>query len=185
MSTPYITFDVDAHVEESVDTWKHLDEKFDRRRPIPVTLEGQPALLGQNAFWLIDGAVVPRTAGERTVALRHADQLAPCPRKALRHRQSRIDRRRGEDCMTWIASVSKRKSSTRRCSTPRYRRISNLSTLLCRAYNTWIAEACAQSHGRLRWNAMLRLTHIPECHRRVAPGCRPRCCGCGDPRYGR
>src|SRR5205807_1584217 len=31
---------------------------------------------------------------------------------------------------------------------------------LCRAYNTWIAEVSAQSHGRLRWNAMLRLTHI-------------------------
>jgi len=64
VNTPFITFDVDAHVEESADTWKYLDEKFVRRRPVPVTLEEQPALLGQNAFWLIDGAVVPRTAGK-------------------------------------------------------------------------------------------------------------------------
>jgi hypothetical protein len=59
-----IAFDVDAHVEESVDTWKYLDQKFARRRPVPVTLEEQPALLGQNSFWLIDGAVVPRTSGK-------------------------------------------------------------------------------------------------------------------------
>ena len=59
-----MTFDVDSHVEESAQTWKYLDEKFSRRRPIAVTLEEQPALLGQNAFWLIDGAVVPRTSGK-------------------------------------------------------------------------------------------------------------------------
>jgi hypothetical protein len=28
-----MTFDADAHVEESAQTWKHLDEKFARRRP--------------------------------------------------------------------------------------------------------------------------------------------------------
>ena len=59
-----MTFDADSHVEESAQTWKHLDEKFARRRPIPITLEDQPALLGQNSFWLIDGAVVPRTSGK-------------------------------------------------------------------------------------------------------------------------
>jgi hypothetical protein len=59
-----MNFDVDAHVEESVETWKYLDEKFARRRPVPITLEDQPALLGQNSFWLIDGAVVPRTSGK-------------------------------------------------------------------------------------------------------------------------
>ena len=33
---------------------------------------------------------------------------------------------------------------------------------LCRAYNSWIHEVCEQSSGRLRWNAMLRLTHIDK-----------------------
>ncbi|HEY3167363.1 MAG TPA: amidohydrolase family protein, partial [Candidatus Binatia bacterium] len=33
---------------------------------------------------------------------------------------------------------------------------------LCRAYNTWVHEICEQSSGRLRWNAMLRLTHIEK-----------------------
>jgi hypothetical protein len=39
-----MTFDADSHVEESAETWKYLDEKFARRRPIPITLEDQPAL---------------------------------------------------------------------------------------------------------------------------------------------
>src|ERR1051325_4816425 len=38
------TFDVDSHVEESVETWKYLEERFARRRPVPITLEDQPAL---------------------------------------------------------------------------------------------------------------------------------------------
>jgi hypothetical protein len=59
-----MTFDADSHVEESAQTWKYLDEKFARRRPVPITLEDQPAVLGQNSFWLIDGAVVPRTSGK-------------------------------------------------------------------------------------------------------------------------
>ena len=48
-----MTFDADSHVEESAQTWKHLDEKFARRRSIPITLEDQPALLRQNSFYVI------------------------------------------------------------------------------------------------------------------------------------
>ncbi|HEX7228564.1 MAG TPA: hypothetical protein VF353_12395, partial [Candidatus Binatia bacterium] len=58
-----MTFDADSHVEESPQTWKYLEEKFARRRPIPITLEDQPALFGENSFF-IDGAVVPRTSGK-------------------------------------------------------------------------------------------------------------------------
>ena len=75
-------FDADAHVEESTETWKYLDEKFSRRRPVPVTLEDQPALLGQNSFWLIDGAVVPRTSGKGCLCSARP-HVAPCPREVL------------------------------------------------------------------------------------------------------
>ena len=34
-----MTFGVDSHVEESLDTWKYLEEKFAGRRPIPLTVE--------------------------------------------------------------------------------------------------------------------------------------------------
>ena len=71
-----MTFDADSHVEESLQTWKYLEEKFARRRPIPVTLEDQPAPLGQNSFWLIDGAVVPRTSGKDCRCSGHPRPLA-------------------------------------------------------------------------------------------------------------
>ena len=48
---------IDAHVEEGVETWDHLDEKFCDRRPIPVLLEGdeyRPIYGDVNAYWLID-----------------------------------------------------------------------------------------------------------------------------------
>jgi len=34
-----MTFDADPYVEESAQTWKYLDEKFARRRPIPIALK--------------------------------------------------------------------------------------------------------------------------------------------------
>ena len=36
---------------------------------------------------------------------------------------------------------------------------------LCPAYNSWIAEVCGQTGGRLRWNAMVRLTDVESAAR--------------------
>jgi predicted TIM-barrel fold metal-dependent hydrolase len=159
VNTASITFDVDAHVEESVDTWNHLDKKFSRRQPIPVTLEGQSALLGQNAFWLIDGAVIPRTAGKglslfgTPTSSRHARgkpfTIASQELTDVHARLSDLDR---FDIETQIVNSTLLNATL----SPDV----EFEHALCRAYNTWIAETCAQSHGRLRWNAMLRLTQV-------------------------
>jgi hypothetical protein len=81
-----MTFDADSHVEESPQTWKHLEEKFARRRPIPITLEDQSALLEQNSFWLTDGAVVPAHKRQRIVAVWHTDHVSPRFGKTFFHR---------------------------------------------------------------------------------------------------
>jgi hypothetical protein len=57
-------FDADAHVEESEDTWRYLAPEYAARRPVPVNLEDRRELCGQNSFWLIDGAVLPRVRGK-------------------------------------------------------------------------------------------------------------------------
>jgi hypothetical protein len=121
-------FDADAHVEESTETWKYLDETFSRRRPVPVTLEDQPALLGQNSFWLIDGAVVPRTSGKglslfgTPTTSRHAQEKpVSIGSQELTDIEARI---RDLD-----SSGLKRKLSTLLYSTQRSRQISNSNTL--------------------------------------------------------
>jgi uncharacterized protein len=159
VNTPSTTFDVDAHVEESVDTWKYLDQKYTRRRPIPVTLEGEPALLGQNAFWLIDGAVVPRTTGKGlslfgTPTTSHHARRKPFAVASqeltdIQERLSDLDRFGIETQLINSTLLNATLSPD-----------IEFEHALCRAYNTWIADACVRSRGRLRWNAMVRLTHI-------------------------
>ena len=156
-----MTFDADSHVEESAQTWKYLDEKFVRRRPIPITLEDQPALLGQNSFWLIDGAVVPRTSGKGLSLFG-----TPATSRHAREKPFSIGSQELTDVDARIRDLDKFGIHTQ---------IINSTLLnatlspdidfeygLCRAYNTWVHEICEQSSGRLRWNAMLRLTHIEK-----------------------
>ncbi len=159
MNTASTTFDVDAHVEESVHTWKYLDEKYARRRPIPVTLEGEPALLGQNAFWLIDGAVVPRTAGKGLSLFG-----TPTTSQHARRKPFAIASQELTDIEERLRDLDRFGIETQLINSTLLNATLSpdieFEHALCRAYNTWIAEACARSRDRLRWNAMVRLTHI-------------------------
>jgi len=154
-----MTFDADSHVEESAQTWKYLDEKFARRRPIPITLEDQPALLGQNSFWLIDGAVVPRTSGKglslfgTPVTSRHALEK---PFSIGSQELTDIDARIRDLDKFGIDTQIINSTLLNATLSPDI----EFEYALCRAYNSWVHETCEQSSGRLRWNAMLRLTDI-------------------------
>jgi uncharacterized protein len=156
---PMMTFDADAHVEESVATWKYLDKKFDRRRPIPVTLDGQPAMLGQNSFWLIDGGVVPRTSGKGL-------SLFGTPTSSL-HAQAKpfsIASQELSDIGARLRDMDRFGIETQIVNSTLLNATLSpdleFEHALSRAYNSWIADVCAQGRGRLRWNAMIRLTHI-------------------------
>jgi predicted TIM-barrel fold metal-dependent hydrolase len=159
MSPNSLTFDVDAHVEESLDTWKYLDKQFERRRPIPVTLEGQSALLGQNSFWLIDGAVVPRTAGKGLSLFG-----TPTTSQHARGKPFSIASQELTDVQARLRDLDRFGIETQIINSTLLNATLSpdvaFEHALCHAYNTWIAETCVQSHGRLRWNAMLRLTQV-------------------------
>src|ERR687892_704399 len=154
-------FDADVHGEESTDTWKYLDETFSRRSPVPITLEDQPALLGQNAFWLIDGAVVPRTSGKGLSLFG-----TPATSRHAREKPFSIGSQELTDVEARIRDLDQFGIDTQIInSTLLNATLSpdiDFEYALCRAYNSWIHEICEQSSGRLRWNAMLRLTQIEK-----------------------
>jgi predicted TIM-barrel fold metal-dependent hydrolase len=156
-----MTFDADSHVEESAQTWKYLDEKFARRRPIPITLEDQPALLGQNSFWLIDGAVVPRTSGKGLSLFG-----TPATSRHAREKPFSVGSQELTDLEARIRDLDKFGIDTQIINSTLLNATLSpdieFEYALCRAYNSWIHEVCEHSFGRLRWNAMLRLTHIEK-----------------------
>ena len=177
-------FDVDAHVEESVETWKYLEPEFARRAPVPITFEDQPALIGQNSFWLIDGAVVPRTSGKGLSLFGTPTTSQHAREKPFSIGSQELTDVERDDRVISTVSASKRRLSIPPCSTRRLRRTSEFEYALCRSYNSWIAEACAHSRGT---TALER--HAPiDAHRKAVESCaglRPRRGRGGDSRDGR
>src|SRR3954451_3028111 len=55
--------DADSHVEEIEDTWRFLEPPYSERPPLVVEQRGAPGLPIQDAFWVIDGRVLPRLKG--------------------------------------------------------------------------------------------------------------------------
>ena len=163
-------FDVDAHVEEYAETWKYLDPEFARRAPVPITLEDQTALLGQNSFWLIDGAVVPRTSGKglslfgTPTTSRHAREK---PFSIGSQELTDVDARLRDLDRFGIETQIVNSTLLNATLTPDVA----FEHALCRAYNSWIHEVCSRSAGRLRWNAMLRLTDIDKAVRELRRVC--------------
>jgi uncharacterized protein len=158
MGSSMTNFDADAHVEESADTWKYLDETFSRRRPVPITLEDQPALLGQNSFWLIDGAVVPRTSGKGLSLFG-----TPATSRHAREKPFAIGSQELTDIEARLQDLDRFGIETQVVNSTLLNATLSpdiqFEHALCRAYNSWINEVCARASGRLRWNAMIRLTH--------------------------
>jgi uncharacterized protein len=154
-----LTFDTDAHVEESVSTWKHLPPEYAGRQPVPITVEDRPELCGQNAFWLVDGAVVPRVRGRGPTMFgtpttsRHAQAkpfaIASQELTEVEARLRDLDRFGIE---TQVVNSTLLNSQLTHDVEYEY--------ALCGAFNSWIAEVCGQAGGRLRWNAMIRLTDV-------------------------
>lgn len=152
-------FDADAHVEESMDTWRYLAPEYEARKPVPITLEDRAELCGQNAFWLIDGAIAPRVRGKgltlfgTPTTARHA-QAKPfaIPSQELSDPAARVADldRFGIDTQVVNGTLL----NAQLTADVAYEHA------LARAYNTWIAEKCAGTGGRLRWNAMVRLTDV-------------------------
>jgi hypothetical protein len=61
--------DADSHIEEVSEVWDHLDADYQARRPFPITVEKNIGYTNLNAFWYIDGAVVPKLVGQGAMVI--------------------------------------------------------------------------------------------------------------------
>jgi uncharacterized protein len=135
--------DADAHVIESEETWEYLEGAERKFKPRIVA---PPQEDSQDEFWLIDervhikslnvGRDTPRASRElRDVAerLKHMDEL-------------------GVDIQVLYPTVFLMPVTNR----------SDVEVALCRSYNRWLADACKEGKGRLRWTAVLPLLSMQE-----------------------
>lgn len=139
--------DADTHVDECEDTWGFLTEANAKFAPVTVTSTAPASAGGVNAarqrWWLAEGQLVPR-------AIRDDQHYPPQAARELHEVEVRLQDmdRMGVDVQVLFPTFFIRYGNTSHPSA---------EEALTMAYNRWMAERCAPTHGRLRWIAQLPL----------------------------
>jgi uncharacterized protein len=136
--------DADTHVDETEATWEFLNESELRFKPVTVVqqellAEGQ--VPGYDRFWLVDGHLRVRRIRDdkRTGTTQGARELTDIPAR-LRHMDQL-----GVDVHVIYPTFFLSRVTDR----------PEVEVALCRSYNRWLGERCAESGGRLQWVAVL------------------------------
>ncbi len=149
--------DADTHVLEHEGMWEGFDDggPMYPYRPLLVNLPTDTSWGNRNAFWLIDGEMYPKAAGRNAFPL-HTPTTAAAE-------MERTDISLGA---RWMTSVSERvgdmdeRGVAVQIVFPTVFlalgiQIPELEIAICRAYNRFMAAACAESANRLRFVATL------------------------------
>jgi predicted TIM-barrel fold metal-dependent hydrolase len=154
--------DADTHVSESERMWEHLDREMYRRRPVLVSVPEDTVYDERNAFWLIDGNIFPKPAGKGGFNL-----ITP---SAAKRQQVRTDISLGcreiTDPEARLRDMDKSGFDIQVIYPTLFLIYLTedvaLEVALCRAYNRWMAEACAKGKDRLKWVVIPPLGSVEE-----------------------
>ncbi|GAA5236674.1 amidohydrolase family protein [Verticiella sediminum] len=141
-----IVIDTDAHVMESEETWSFLDPALYPRRPVVVRFPEDTSLGVFNAAWLIDEKVrlfgASPTAGERSLRKKYNldSQHLAVPDERLKDMD-----RRGLDYQVIHPTFG----LMNLCEDVA------LESALMQSYNTFLAQKCNASGGRLFYSAVV------------------------------
>ena len=152
--------DSDTHIAEPVAMWDHIDEGMYARRPVLTSVPEDTLYGPRNAFWLIDGNIVPKPNGKGSYRL-----VTP---SATKLESSRSD--------SLIASREITQPDVRLADMDRlgidvqviYPTLflvylthdTELEIALCKAYNRYMWEVHRTGQNRLLWTAVLPLRSI-------------------------
>ena len=154
--------DADTHIAESARMWDLIDREMYSRRPVVVSVPDDTLYGSRNAFWLIDGNIFPRPMGRASFRL-----ITP---SASKHESARGDIhiacRELTDPQARLKDMDKL-GVEQQVIYPTLFLVyltddPQLDVALCRAYNRYLAEACAKGKGRLRWVVVPPLRSIEE-----------------------
>src|SRR5262245_23953222 len=154
--------DADTHISEGEAMWAMMDKSIYPRRPLMLTVPEDTAFGNRNAFWLIDGEIYPKAAGKGSFAL-----VTPSAQKVQEGRKdSTVGSREMTDMKTRVADMD-RLNAKAQIVYPTLFLVYNtkdaeLEIALCRAYNRFLAHACAQAPDRIKWVAVLPFQSMKE-----------------------
>jgi uncharacterized protein len=132
------TIDADTHVIETERTWEHMEGSEAKFRPSLVSAESG------RAYWLIDGRRFSRGV--------NVNSNIPSPVREMRDIEARL-RHMDEldiDVQILYPSLFLRPLTDR----------ADVDAALCRSYNRWVSDLCAETKGRLGWVAAVPLLRM-------------------------
>ena len=143
--------DADTHVAESDAMWNMIDKEMYPRRPVLLKSPEDTLYGPRNAFWLIDGNIFPKPNGKGSFRL-----ITPSA--------SKLETSRGDIHLAYreMTDIAGRLQDMDKLGVemqivfPTLFLIyltddAALEVALCRAYNRFLAQACAKSGGRIKW----------------------------------
>ena len=164
-------FDSDAHVQESPQTWDHLDEEYSGRRPVILTLEeGAVPIRGQlNAVWLIEGKAIPNPVGPgQTIVGPNTSRFAEAkPFKVGSQQLTDVGQRlkemdnMGIRAQVLFPSLLAFSVGVQLTEDPAF------EAALYRSYNSFVSDACNQAPDRLKWAGIIPLGLASEAVKEV------------------
>lgn len=151
--------DADGHVEEGAALFGRLEPEFYPRRPLPVSFATDTVYGNGNAVWLIDGETYPKRFGKGAVlfstpTLMETAKLktASIPAQELTDVDARL---RDLDLM----GIEQQVIFPTLFLTTTTDDI-ELEAALLRAYNSFMADACAASQNRLKFAGILPIRDV-------------------------
>jgi predicted TIM-barrel fold metal-dependent hydrolase len=154
--------DADTHISESEQMWARFDEEMYGRRPVLLSLPDDTLYGNWNKTWLIDGNIFPKPAGKGGFRL-----ITPSAAKIQANRKDlSVGCRDMTDIPARLADMDRLGIATQVVYPTLFLVYltddPDLDVALSRAYNRFIAKACAQSHNRIHWVAIPPLRSIEE-----------------------
>src|ERR1044071_8551007 len=154
--------DADTHIAESEAMWSMFDKEMYHRRPVLLKCPEDTLYGPRNAFWLIDGNVFPKPNGKGSFRL-----ITPSASKLESARGDiAIACREMTDIPARLKDMDKLNVETQVVFPTLFLIYITddpvLEVAICRAYNRFIAQACAKSGGRIKWTVIPPLKSIDE-----------------------
>jgi len=154
--------DADTHVSESEPMWALLEKEAYPRRPLLIRVPNDTLYKDRDAFWLIDGQIVPKPAGQGGSVL-----ITPSAATNQSNRNDiAVESRELTDPDVRIKDMDRLNVDVQVIYPTLFlvylTEDIGLEIALCRAYNRWMSEACAKGGDRLRWVAIPPLRSVEE-----------------------
>ncbi|MBM2811564.1 MAG: Amidohydrolase [Chloroflexi bacterium] len=156
-----VVIDADGHVEESVQTFIHLEDEWYRRRPIIVEFAHDTVYAPWTASWLIDVKTYPNIMGKGGGRLG-----TPTTSDFAKAKPSSIPSQEITDVAARLSDLDKAGIDQQVVYPTLFLMTTTedvrFEAALYRSYNTFMADACAKSGGRIKYAALVPIRDLEE-----------------------